>query len=160
MAQSNWNYNVRFSHRNEDAVKAWENLHSKVVNENFKSQNEFVVRAINDYYERFQKEMNDPYLETREKEDAFADRIVEQVTQKVFANLPALAGMYLMQQQSMLAVGFQGGAVPINAGMNVSPSVNESKTDQQERNTENSSVQAQTDFTEEPEENDFLDFNL
>lgn len=46
MAQSNWNYNVRFSHRNEDAVKAWENLHSKEVNENFKSQNEFVVRAI------------------------------------------------------------------------------------------------------------------
>ena len=119
-----------------------------------------MVRAINDYYERFQKEMNDPYLETREKEDAFADRIVEQVTQKAFANLPALAGMYLMQQQSMLSVGFQGGTVPINAGMNASASVNESKTDQQEKNTENSSAQAQTDFTEEPEENDFLDFNL
>ena len=160
MAQLNWNYNVRFSHRNEDAVKAWENLHSKEVNENFKSKNEFVVRAINDYYERFQKEMNDPYLETREKEDAFADRIVEQVTQKVLANLPALAGMYLMQQQSMLSVGLQGGAVPINAGMNVSASANENKASQQKRNTEISSVQAQTDFTEEPEENDFLDFNL
>lgn len=41
----------------------------------FKSQNRFVIEAIN-YYERVMRIQEDPYLETREKEDAFADRIV------------------------------------------------------------------------------------
>ena len=37
----------------------------------------------------------DPYLETREKEDAFADRIVGKVESKVLSNLPALLGLYV-----------------------------------------------------------------
>lgn len=37
----------------------------------------------------------DPYLETREKEDAFADRIVGKVERKVLSNLPALLGLYV-----------------------------------------------------------------
>lgn len=40
---------------------------------------------------------NDPYLETREKEDAFADRIVEKVERKVLSNLPALLGLYVVK---------------------------------------------------------------
>ena len=40
---------------------------------------------------------NDPYLETREKEDAFADRIVEKVERKVLPNLPAMLGLYVVK---------------------------------------------------------------
>ena len=40
---------------------------------------------------------NDPYLETREKEDAFADRIVEKVERKVLSNLPAMLGLYVVK---------------------------------------------------------------
>ena len=40
---------------------------------------------------------NDPYLETREKEDAFADRIVQKVERKVLSNLPALLGLYVVK---------------------------------------------------------------
>lgn len=149
MGQNNWNYNVRFSYRSEEALKAWEHLHSEEVNRNFKSQNEFVVLAINDYYERFQQKMHDPYLETREKEDAFADRIVEQVTQKVLANLPALAGVYLMQQQSMLSVGMQGMTVPNRNGVY-----------QTDSSAQIPPAQPQNIFADEPEENDLLDFNL
>ncbi len=72
-------------------------------------QNEFVIAAINDYYARHLAIKNEPYLESREKEDAFVKNIVEAVEQKVLDNLPGLAGMYMMQQQSLLSVlGLQG----------------------------------------------------
>lgn len=45
---------------------------------------------------------NDPYMETREKEDAFADRIVEAVEKKVVSNLSALFGMYMAQGIEMV----------------------------------------------------------
>ena len=101
------NHNIRFNMQNEEAKKAWENLHSKEVEEDFKSLNAFVIIAINDYYERHSKIKTDSYFETREKEDAFAERMVQMVEQKVLANLPALAGMYQMQQ-SMLMAGLIG----------------------------------------------------
>ena len=66
----------------------------------FKSQNKFVIEAVNDYYDRCVAMKNDPYLETREKEDVFAERIVETVEKKVMSNLPALFGMYMAQMQA------------------------------------------------------------
>ena len=56
---------------------------------------------------------DDPYLETREKEDAFVERIVSQVTEKILTNLPTLAGMYMMQQQAMLTAGLQNAGMPV-----------------------------------------------
>ena len=93
------NHNIRFNMTDEGGVQAWERLHSAEVEQDFKSQNAFVVAAINDYYERHLAKKNDPYLESREKEDAFADRLVQTVEQKLLSNLPALAAMYQMQQQ-------------------------------------------------------------
>ena len=64
------NHNIRFNMTDEGGVQAWERLHSAEVEQDFKSQNAFVVAAINDYYERHLAKKNDPYLESREKEDA------------------------------------------------------------------------------------------
>ena len=88
-------------------------LHSKEVKEDFRSQNEFVVAAINDYYTRHLAIKQDPYLESREKEDAYVKGIVEAVEKKVLDNLPGLAGMYMMQQQSLLSVLGLQGMVPV-----------------------------------------------
>lgn len=52
----------------------------------FKSQNRFVIEAINYYYERVMRIQEDPYLETREKEDAFADRIVSYAAKGEYAD--------------------------------------------------------------------------
>ena len=93
MAEKSWNKNVRFNRNSESAMQAWSLLHSDEVEKEFKSQNEFVICAINDYYERHLRKKRDPYLETREKEDAFVERIVAQVAEKTLANLPTLAGM-------------------------------------------------------------------
>lgn len=48
-----WNHNIRFSMTDENAMKAWICIHSDEVKESFKSQNAFVIAAINDYYERY-----------------------------------------------------------------------------------------------------------
>ena len=95
----NKNHNIRFNMEKEDECRAWELLHSPKVRQMFKSQNKFVIEAVNDYYDRCVAKGNEPYLETREKEDAFAERIVEVVERKVMSNLPALLGMYMAQMQ-------------------------------------------------------------
>ncbi len=95
----NKNHNIRFNMEKGDECRAWELLHSPQIRQMFKSQNKFVIEAVNDYYDRCVAVKRDPYLETREKEDAFAERIVETVEKKVMSNLPALFGMYMAQMQ-------------------------------------------------------------
>ena len=146
------NHNIRFNFQNEEAKKAWEYLHSKEVEEDFKSLNAFVIIAINDYYERHLKRKADSYFETREKEDAFAERMVQIVEQKVLANLPALAGMYQMQQSMLMAglIGNQQGS-----GMVYSFPITAVPT---------ATAQPEQPFTKmetnEPEENEFLDYSF
>ncbi len=95
----NKNHNIRFNMEKGDECRAWELLHSPQIRQMFKSQNRFVIEAVNNYYDRCVAVKRDPYLETREKEDAFAERIVETVEKKVMSNLPALFGMYMAQMQ-------------------------------------------------------------
>ena len=146
------NHNIRFNLQNEEAKKAWEYLHSKEVEEDFKSLNAFVIIAINDYYERHLKRKADPYFETREKEDAFAERMVQMVEQKVLANLPAFAGMYQMQQ-SMLMAGLigtqQGNGIAYPYPM---PAVSTAAAQPEQPSTKME--------TDEPEENEFLDYSF
>lgn len=111
------NHNFRFNEEKEAERQAWEILHSKEVKEDFRSQNEFVIAAINDYYARHLATKQDPYLESKEKEDAFVKGIVEAVEKKVLDNLPGLAGMYMMQQQSLLSVMSLQGMVPVQQQM-------------------------------------------
>lgn len=157
MADKTWNKNVRFNMNSEDAVQAWSLLHSAEVDREFKSQNEFIICAINDFYKRHISTKNDPYLETREKEDAFVDRIVEQVTAKILANIPVLTGMYLLQQQTALAAGLQNGAM-----MNVTPvkmgadavTASPLPVTNVETGLKNKA------YDNEPEENELLDFSF
>lgn len=122
------------------------------MGEDFKSINAFVIMAICDYYERHLKAKADSYFETREKEEAFAERMVQMVEQKVLANLPALAGMYQMQQ-SMLMAGLigtqQGNGMVYPYPIAVAPTA--------PAKAEQSSVKVDSS---EPEENEFLDYSF
>ena len=69
------NHNFRFNEEKEAERKAWQILHSEEVKEDFRSQNEFVIAAINDYYARHLALKRDPYLESREKEDTFVTAV-------------------------------------------------------------------------------------
>ena len=179
MAEKTWNKNVRFNTNSESAMQAWSLLHSDEVKNGFKSQNEFIICAINDYYERYVQKKDDPYLETREKEDAFVERIVSQVTEKILTNLPTLAGMYMMQQQSLLSVLGLQGMVPVQqqvpmpqmvAGMQMSGQASASvqESDQRQEAMVGRDGCEKRDYTEEdekkyqiePDINEFLDFSF
>ena len=161
------NHNFRFNEEKEAERKAWQILHSEEVKEYFRSQNEFVIAAINDYYARHLALKRDPYLESREKEDAFVKGIVEAVEQKVLDNLPGLAGMYMMQQQSLLSVlGLQGMVAGMQMSGQVSAAVQESKQGQE--TMVGGDGCEKRDYTEEdekkyqiePDINEFLDFSF
>ncbi|MGN1197474.1 MAG: hypothetical protein ACI4TA_07730 [Acetatifactor sp.] len=146
------NHNIRFNMENEEARKAWEYLHSQEVEEDFKSLNAFVICAINDYYERHLQRKEDSYFETREKEDAFAERMVQMVEQKVLANLPALAGIYQMQQSMLMA-----GLIGTQQGNNTFYPYPVSKVSMTSAEAEQSTAKGDSD---EPEENEFLDYSF
>lgn len=150
MAGNIHNRNVRFYEENKADRRAWEILHSEAVR-TFPSQNDFIIQAVNDFYDRHLAIKDDPYLETREKEDAFADRIVKKVEQKVLGNLSQLIGIYLLQQQNILATGNEARAenyLKDNGKMQVLSSGGGVLQNGGE-------VEA-----EEPEENEFLDFSF
>ena len=169
MAEKTWNKNVRFNTNSESAMQAWSLLHSDEVKNGFKSQNEFIICAINDYYERYVQKKDDPYLETREKEDAFVERIVSQVTEKILTNLPTLAGMYMMQQQAMLTAGLQNAGMPVmnftadptNANM-MEAGAQKVTRSRKSGMAENQAATKKSEdiLDEEPEDNEFPDFSF
>jgi len=175
----NKNHNIRFNTEKEDECRAWELLHSPQIRQMFKSQNKFVIEAVNDYYDRYMATKNDPYMETREKEDAFAERIVEVVEKKVMSNLPTLFGMYMAQMQLFpLSVPMgayqaaQGGMVYGQASANGTNNGNEvmggayspiasnpADTGTEMQNMGNMQEQDKTENATELPDNDLIDFD-
>lgn len=145
------NHNFRFNSEKDEDTRAWEILHSEVVKDNFKSQNTFVIKAINEYYDRVLKTVEDPLFTEREKEDRFVERIVDAVENKVIANLPALAGMYMSMQQCIFG---QGGAGFISGtSFGIDPEIVKSTFCMTDRKAEDKQPP-------EPEENELLDLNF
>ncbi len=64
------NTNIRLNLCDEQDRQAWEYLQT-MDREKYKSYTRAVVVALNDYFSREYSNEADPYLETREKEDAF-----------------------------------------------------------------------------------------
>lgn len=81
------NTNIRFNLSNPQHQKAWEYLQT-MNRSRFKSYSHAVVIAINDYFERLYKEQNDPYFETREREELFVKQIVDEVGKQFSRRLP------------------------------------------------------------------------
>ena len=77
----------RFNLDNPEHAKAWEYLHS-IDKDKVKSGNTVVVRAVNDYFDRMQKLSDDPYFETRQREERFIEQIVTEVGKAFTAEMP------------------------------------------------------------------------
>ena len=77
----------RFNLDNPEHAKAWEYLHS-IDKDKVKSGNTAVVRAVNDYFDRMQKLSDDPYFETRQREERFVEQIVTEVGKAFIAEMP------------------------------------------------------------------------
>ena len=70
--------NIRFNLDKETDRTAWEYLQQRDKRE-CRSYSKAVIAAVNDYFERRGRLDADPYLETREQEDAFLLRVLETI---------------------------------------------------------------------------------
>ena len=87
---------LRFDLADEDERRAYELLQNRDKVE-FGSYTELVSRAVNEFFERRSKLKDDPYFETREKEDAFIARVLDAVLHLAFVaiNAPRKTPEYL-----------------------------------------------------------------
>lgn len=69
---------LRFDLADEEECRAYDYLQNRDKTE-FGSYTKLVSRAVNEYFERRLRLADDPYFETREKEDAFIARVLEAV---------------------------------------------------------------------------------
>ena len=78
---------LRFNLEKDLQRKAWEYLQS-MNREEFKSYSHAISLALVDYFDRYYRIAEDPYLETREREEQFINQIVEGVQQNLKQSLP------------------------------------------------------------------------
>ena len=69
---------LRFDLADEDELRAYNHLQKRDKAE-FGSYTKLVSRAVNEFFERRARLKDDPYFETREKEDAFIARVLDSV---------------------------------------------------------------------------------
>jgi hypothetical protein len=86
---------VRFYANNPKHKEAWEFLH-QLDKDICSSQQDFIVDAINSYYHKMAELKDDPYLETREREEEFIKRITHGVMEQLTADLPKVVGGFLI----------------------------------------------------------------
>ena len=70
--------NLRLNLDNAEDRRAWERLRN-MDRTRYKSYSRALVAALNDFFDRQERLSNDPYLETREKEEAFLQRVLDTV---------------------------------------------------------------------------------
>lgn len=84
--------NLRFNLDKPLQRQAWERLQA-MDRQQFKSYSQVVALAIVDYFDRVDRLKDDPYLETREREERFVSQIVSAVENAMTKALPVyLAG--------------------------------------------------------------------
>ena len=71
--------NIRLNPEDEADSRAWAHL-QRLDKKVYKSYSRAIVMAINDFFDRQEQLATDPYLETREKEDAFLQNVLATIT--------------------------------------------------------------------------------
>ncbi len=97
---------LRLNLSDEDDRQAYEHL-QRMDKKQYRSYSKAIVTAINDCFERQDRLAADPYLETREKEDAFLSRIEKTITRSLQSCAPVNLGGLLQLMQ-----GAQPAAAP------------------------------------------------
>ena len=92
-----WNSNLRFNMDNPVYREAYDNLH-EMDRTKYKSCNHVIAVAVNEYFKRQRQTENDPYFETREREEKFISEIVEAVGKAVREAMPGFMATYIMEK--------------------------------------------------------------
>lgn len=91
------NTNIRLNLNRLDDRQAWEHLQA-LDRKKYKSYSRAVVAAVNDYFSRQERLAADPYLETREKEDAFLQKVLDTIREGMQASGAGLSGLAALLQ--------------------------------------------------------------
>ena len=106
--------NLRFNTEKETQRRAWEYLQG-MDKRQFKSYSQVISTALVEYFERQSKLKDDPFLETREREERFVDQIIAAVESALTKALPVfLAGC---------AAGLSRSIPPATEAVNTAPPV-------------------------------------
>ena len=90
------NTNIRLNLMDVADREAWEHL-QRLDRKQYKSYSRAVVAALNDYFGRQELLAADPYLETRIKEDAFLERVLDAVEKGAKESMPMVLVGNLVQ---------------------------------------------------------------
>lgn len=87
MANNIRSTNLRFNLEKDLQRKAWDYLQTMDKQE-FKSYSHVIALALVDYFDHYYRTQEDPYLETREREERFVAQIIETVEKNLKQTLP------------------------------------------------------------------------
>jgi len=88
-----WSTNLRFNLDKDIQRKAWEYLQT-MDRQVFKSYSQVIAVAVVDFFVRYYRKQDDPYLETREREERFVSQIVAAVQVAMEKSLPVFLAGY------------------------------------------------------------------
>ena len=96
----------RFNMENPEHAKAWDYLHN-YDKDKIKSTNVAAITAVNDYFDRMGKLADDPYFETRQREERFVEQIVSEVGKAFIAEMPKFLASLMLSLNSSYPVQFK-----------------------------------------------------
>lgn len=102
------NTNIRLNLCEEQDRQAWEYLQT-MDRAKYKSYTRAVVVALNDYFAREYRNEVDPYLETREKEDEFLERVEAAIRDGVKESVPMAMAKNLLEMLAPFVKELHGG---------------------------------------------------
>ena len=90
---------LRLNLNDPEERRAWEHLR-QMDKKKYRSYSKAIVTAVNDYFDRQERLEADPYLETREKEDAFLEKVLTTIREGLQASPTAMAAGLVQLLQS------------------------------------------------------------
>lgn len=102
MERTTINTNIRLNLNRPEDRQAWEHLQS-MDRKKYKSYSRAVVAAINDHFSREERCASDPFLESREKEDAFLQKILDTIREGLQSSEAGLAGLTALLRANQIS---------------------------------------------------------
>ena len=93
---------LRLNLENEDDCRAWEYLRA-MDRTRYRSYSSAIVTAINDHFSRQERLTDDPFLETRERQDAFLGEIKDTIRESLQTTGAGLGGLAALLQSVQLS---------------------------------------------------------
>ena len=93
---------LRLNLENADDRRAWEYLRA-MDRTQYRSYSSAIVTAINDYFSRQERLADDPFLETRKRQDAFLGEIKDTIRESLQTSGAGIGGLAALLQSAQPA---------------------------------------------------------